>query len=91
MSFEAVRDANTSMLDDIRNREEYIDYLNKEISKYVSRTLVKERNPKDSQYMSALFKVCGNLERIGDHAMNIGEYTNMIKEKDITFSADSLP
>ena len=88
MSFEAVRDANTSMLDDIRNREEYIDYLNKEISKYVSRTLVKERNPKDSQYMSALFKVCGNLERIGDHAMNIGEYTNMIKEKDITFSRE---
>ena len=88
MSFEAVRDANTSMLDDIRNREEYIDYLNKEISQYVSRTLVKERNPKDSQYMSALFKVCGNLERIGDHAMNIGEYTNMIKEKDITFSRE---
>ena len=88
MSFEAVRDANISMLDDIRNREEYIDYLNKEISKYVSRTLVKERNPKDSQYMSALFKVCGNLERIGDHAMNIGEYTNMIKEKDITFSRE---
>ena len=88
MSFEAVRDANTSMLDDIRNREEYIDYLNKEISKYVSRTLVKERNPKDSQYMSALFKVCGNLERIGDHAMNIGEYTNMIKEKNITFSRE---
>ena len=88
MSFEAVRDANTGMLEDIRNREEYIDYLNKEISKYVSRTLVKETNPKDSQYMSALFKVCGNLERIGDHAMNIGEYTNMIKEKDINFSKE---
>ena len=54
-----------------------IDYLNKEISKYISRMLVKERNPKDSQYMSALFKVCGNLERIGDHAMNICEYTNI--------------
>ena len=33
----------------------------------LARMLVKERNPKDSQYMSVLFKVCGNLERIGDH------------------------
>ena len=24
--------------------------------------------------MSALFKVCGNLERIGDHATNIAEW-----------------
>ena len=74
----------------MRNREEYIDFLNKEISKYISRMLVKERNPKDSQYMSVLFKVCGNLERIGDHAMNICEYTNMIQEKQISFSAEVI-
>lgn len=52
--------------------------------------MVKERNPKDSQYMSALFKVCGNLERIGDHAVNICEYTKMIEEKNITFSKEVI-
>ena len=90
LSFDAVHDNNLALVEDVRNREEYIDYLNKEISKYISRMLVKERNPKDSQYMSALFKVCGNLERIGDHAMNICEYTNMIKEKQITFSKEVM-
>ena len=90
LSFDAVHDNNFALVEDVRNREEYIDYLNKEISKYISRMLVKERNPKDSQYMSALFKVCGNLERIGDHAMNICEYTNMIKEKQITFSKEVM-
>lgn len=90
LSFDAVHDNNLALVEDVRNREEYIDYLNKEISKYISRMLVKERNPKDSQYMSALFKVCGNLERIGDHAMNICEYTNMIKEKQITFSKEVI-
>ena len=39
----------------------------------LARMLVKERNPKDSQYMSVLFKVCGNLERIGDLAVNIAK------------------
>ena len=62
-SFEAVKDGKTTLLEEVRDREEYIDYLNKEISKYISKIMVKERNPKDSQYMSALFKVCGNLER----------------------------
>lgn len=90
LSFDAVHDNNLALVEDVRNREEYIDYLNKEISKYISRMLFKERNPKDSQYMSALFKVCGNLERIGDHAMNICEYTNMIKEKQITFSKEVM-
>ena len=90
LSFDAVKEGKTSMLPDIRDREEYIDYLNKEISKYISKILVKERNPKDSQYMSALFKVCGNLERIGDHAVNICEYTTMMKEKGITFSKEVL-
>ena len=72
-SFDAVKEGKTTLLEEVREREEYIDFLNKEISKYISKTLVNESNPRDSRYISALFKVCGNVERIGDHAMNICE------------------
>ena len=85
-SFRAVRSGNADLLPEVEEREEYIDYLNKEISKYISKVMVNETNPKDSQYISALFKVCGNLERIGDHAMNICEYTKMMEERKISFS-----
>lgn len=85
-SFDAVRAGNAALLPQVEEREEYIDYLNKEISKYISKVLVNEKNPKDSQYISALFKVCGNLERIGDHAVNICEYTQKMEEKKISFS-----
>lgn len=81
-----MRTGSTQLLAQVEEREEYIDYLNKEISKYISKVMVNETNPKDSQYISALFKVCGNLERIGDHAVNICEYTQMMEEKQITFS-----
>lgn len=87
-SFEAVKSGNTVLLEEVREREDYIDYLNKEISKYISKVLVTESNPDDSQYISALFKVCGNLERIGDHSMNICEYTKMIEKQGITFSRE---
>ena len=87
-SFEAVKEGKTTLLDEVREREEYIDFLNKEISKYISKTLVNESNPRDSKYISALFKVCGNVERIGDHAMNICGYTKMIERQNISFSSE---
>ena len=85
-SFLCVKEGKKELLEEVREREDYIDYLNKEISKYISKVLVNESNPDDSQYISALFKVCGNVERIGDHAMNICEYTKMIEKQGISFS-----
>ena len=70
----------------IENTEEYIDYLNKEISKYISGRIAYETNADDSALLSALFKISGNLERIGDHAMNIYGYATTLKEKGIGFS-----
>ncbi len=70
----------------IENTEEYIDYLNKEISKYISERIAYETNADDSALLSSLFKISGNLERIGDHAMNIYGYAKTLKEKGIGFS-----
>ena len=89
-SFDAVIEGKTTLLAEVTDREEYIDFLNKEISKYISKIMVTESNQQDSQYISALFKVSGNLERIGDHAINICEYTKLIEEKHIKFSKEEI-
>lgn len=89
-SFEIVLGSNPEKLADVEAREEYIDFLNKEISKYISKALVSESNAKTTKRVSALFKVCGNLERIGDHAMNISEYTKLMNEKGITLSDEEM-
>lgn len=89
LGFQAVLDRDPKRVEEALATEEYIDYLNKEISQYISKVIVFETNEKDSTAVSAYFKITGNIERIGDHAMNICEYTQMMHEKNIHFSEEA--
>ncbi len=74
---------------DITYKEEYVDYLNKEISKYITTAVTHESTKSGSQIFNSLYKVCSNIERISDHAINIADYSKMINEKNIVFSAQA--
>ena len=71
---------------ELEAREEYIDYLNKEISKYITSVVSYENTKAGSKIFNCLYSITSNIERIGDHAVNIAEYSNMINEKKIVFS-----
>lgn len=74
---------------DITYKEEYVDYLNKEISKYITSAVTHESTRSGSQIFNSLYKVCSNIERISDHAINIADYSKMIEEKKIVFSTQA--
>lgn len=85
-SIEAVLDNSEKTQNTINDTEEYVDYLNKEISFYISHAMVFDMSEKHAVAMSALFKITGNIERMGDHATNISGYANLLESKGLKLS-----
>ena len=84
--FEAVLARDPGRLEEVEQREEYIDFLNREISRYVSHLISIETNEQDSRVVSSFFTISGNIERIADHADNLAGYTKMLVAKNIKLS-----
>ena len=84
--FNAVLNSDASLLKEAAETEKLIDTLNKDISQYISKILVNSNNWSNVTSFEQYFLITGNAERIGDHAMNIGEYLHTIKKKNIVFS-----
>ena len=85
-SFDAILKGEERILEKIEEREEYIDFLNAEISGYIGKVMVMEMSEKDSRLVNAYFSIVGNLERIGDHAMNVAGYALDLKERGLMLS-----
>ena len=90
VSFQAVLTQDAGKLEQVEKTEEYIDFLNKEISLYISKIISSETNQQASRIVSSCFAISGNIERIGDHADNICGYTKLLRDKHISFSPAAI-
>lgn len=70
----------------VAEREEYIDFLNKGISEYIVSLMASEMNMSDSRKINGYYAIISNMERIGDHAINLAEYGDDMKKWEIEFS-----
>ena len=74
----------------ISEREEYIDFLNKGISEYIVSLMTSEKSMSDSIQINGYYVIISNLERIGDHAVNLAGYADDMKKWDQQFSDNVL-
>ena len=84
-SFQAV-EGKQSGIEEIEAREDELDLWNVRLSQKISKVLVLDQTPRDILTLNNMFSIIGNIERIGDHAMNLAEYAQTIKEKNLGFS-----
>ena len=89
-SFGAIERMGEGGIKEIEKREDAIDQMNVHLSRKVAKALTVEHGYGDVMSINHLFKIVGNIERIGDHAMNLAEYAVLIKEKDIHLSQEAL-
>lgn len=89
LSMDALLDDKFENIDTIKEQEDYIDYLSNEITKYLV-TVNKMQLPlSDAERIGSLFHVVIDIERIGDHAMNIAELAERKKANHISFSQEA--
>lgn len=89
-SFCAFIERNPGYIAAVEQTEDYVDFLNREICRYISKAIVHENTKEGGQAFSAYFKITSNIERISDHAMNICGYAAVLKEQNIHFSEEAM-
>ena len=85
-AFSVFAKRNDKLFEELEAREGYVDFLNKEIAKYITSVVSYENTKVGSKIFNCLYTITSNIERISDHAINIAEYSGMITEKKIVFS-----
>ena len=85
-SFDSLVQNDEKLRKKVSEREEYIDFLNKGISEYIVSLMASEMNMSDSRKINGYYAIISNLERIGDHAVNLAEYGDDMRKWEIDFS-----
>ena len=77
-------------LDEVFKNETEIDILNKKLTEYLIKVNNLSLNEKQKVQVSNLFYSISDLERVGDHAENLAEAAQYLKEHGLTFSETGL-
>lgn len=85
-SFDSLVQYDEKLRKKVSEREEYIDFLNKGISEYIVSLMASEMNMSDARKINGYYAIISNLERIGDHAVNLAEYGDDMRKWEIDFS-----
>lgn len=70
--------------------EKTLDFLNRELTRFVSELLKADLSEKDRAFLSTVYRSAADLERVGDYAENLTEYSDKLKEINGKFSAEAI-
>ncbi len=86
LAFDTIVSRDPDSIEKIYQREEKIDNLTKAITQYMVKLCNTNMSTAENNYVTGLFHVVHDMERIGDHCENLAEFTETLIEDDMEFS-----
>lgn len=90
LALDAITTVDVSKKDEQKSTEAKLNYLHKEITKYLVKVNQLDISELDAKLLGTAHHTVNDLERIGDYSENIFEYAERLKEDKLSFSEDSL-
>jgi len=89
LACDSLLNMNIDSKDEIEEKENSIDYLNEAITKFLIK-ITHQVTYQEDQKIGSYFHVINDIERIGDHAMNILEITEEMNKNGYEFSSVAI-
>ena len=86
---EALLGGERGEVETVLETEETIDVLNRAIGAFLDRIDASELSSVDAKRLHALQHVSGDIERVGDHAVNIAERAEVVIKRGFVFSQEA--
>lgn len=90
LALSTLSDHDEEKMTDVKQREFVIDKLCDNISKYLIDLCMLHLSDKDNEMVTSLLNTVSDMERVGDHAENIVELAEEMKQEGISFSDTAL-
>ncbi len=88
-SVSSLREYNSTLAKSIREAEDKTDHYEDIIGSYLVKLSTHKLTDKESSEVSKILKIIGDYERISDHAVNILESAEELRDKNISFTDEA--
>lgn len=87
---EAFTSKDDSKIEEIEQREAAVNFLEHEITTYLVKLNQHQLSEHETIVVSSFYHVVNDIERVGDHAVNINDYLKLIIERNAQLTEDGV-
>lgn len=90
LAIDIISTVNFDKMDEFNANEKQLNYLNRNLIPYIVELNNLPVSEEDHRYLATAIRTIGDLERVGDYAVNLTEYAELLKNFNEKFTKDLL-